>query len=407
MNHRAPPLSILYAGTLPPHPGGSAISASQLIRGMARTGHRIRAIAPVTPETKGEAEAFDAANPELHIRRYPLAQYYTRVFQPRGAEHHDAEGEAVQRLLRRLGGEERPDIVFAGREMYAWYVPDAVEDLNARLLLRVAGGTLFGLVSSQYPDEVARDLITHLRRFDLLVTPAAYMARQLNAMGVTRTRTILNAIDLDRFGLRPPDEALRGALKIAPSDRVVLSIGNLHARKRSLDIVAAVERALDAEPRLLCVMLGSGPLRDDIESRIRGAGVEGRFRLPGWVSYDDVPRYLSLAEALVHAAEGEGLARAWLEAQAAGVPMVASDLEAIREVASDGETALLFPIGDVEGMADRLVQLLKDAALRERLSRNARRRSARHGLPQAVSGYVEAMRDLVAGPRGSGPSRPA
>ena len=388
------PLSILYAGTLPPHPGGSAISASQLLIGIARAGHRVRAIGPITEATEEEGSAFDAAHPELAVSRYRITQYYTRVFQPRGAALHDAEGAAVRRHLVDLVAEERPDLIFAGREMYAWYVPDAVEGLDVPLLMRVAGGTLYGLVSRQYPVAAAQDLVDRLRRFDLLVTPAAYMARQLHDLDVRQTRTILNAIDLDMFAPRDPDDALRRDLRLDPSDRVALAIGNLHARKRSLDIVVAVQRALADDPRVLCVLIGMGPLQREIEAHIRRAGIADRFRLPGWVPYHDVPRYLSIAEAVLHAAEGEGLARAWLEAQAAGVPLIASDLEAVHEVAADRKTALLFPVGDSDAMARRLLELFGNPVLQGQLSLTARQTVQAHALPAAVAAYVAAMREL-------------
>jgi glycosyltransferase involved in cell wall biosynthesis len=391
----ARPLNILYAGTLPPHPGGSAISASQLLIGIARSGHRVRAIAPITAESTLEAAHFDGAHPELEVVRYQLEQYYTRVFQHRGAAPHASEGNAVRLHLERMAREERPDIVFAGREMYASYVPDAVAWLDVPLILRVAGGTLFGMVSNQYAADATRALITDLRRFHLLVTPAAYMARQLNDMGVPQTHVIMNAIDLEGFAPRPPDESLRRELHLAPADRVVLAIGNLHTRKRSMDIVAAVERVLAIEPGLMCVMAGAGPLGAEIERRIQAQGIADRFRLTGWISYDQVPRYLSIAEAVVHAAEGEGLARAWLESQAAGVPLVASDLEAVREIATNNETALLFPVGDVGACAEHVARLLRDAGLRQRLSRAARRRVAAHGLPDAVAAWVNTLRNLV------------
>lgn len=389
------PLNVLYAGTLPPHPGGSAISGSQLLIGMARAGHRVRALGPLTAATDAEARSFEERHPEPEVRRYPVPEYYTRVYQPAGATHHESEGIAVRRHLREMVASEPPDIIFAGREMYAWYVPEAVQGTGAPMILRVAGGTLFGLVSRQYPDAAGLELVSRLRQFDLLVTPAAYMARQLRDMDVPRVRTILNAVSLEEVAPRAPDAALRRSLGLADADRVILSIGNLQARKRSLDIAGAVERVLEREPRAVCVMIGQGPLRDDIVARARARGTADRFRLAGWVDYREVPRYLSIAEVVVHAAEGEGLARAWLEAQAAGVPLVSADIEAVREVATHGDTALLFPVGDIEAMAHRLLDVLGDPALRDRLVRAARLRVAAHDLPRAVSAWIETMRELV------------
>jgi len=388
-------LNILYAGTLPPHPGGSAISASQLLAGIARAGHRVRALGPVTAATEAEARSFEERHPELMVRRYTIPQYYTRVYEPAGATHHEAEGMAVRHHLAEMLVQERPDLVFAGREMYAWYVPEALRGVRIPMLLRVAGGTLFGLMSQQYPAASSRDLVERLRQFDLLVTPAVYMARQLQAMGVPQVRTIVNAVSVADIALGAPDPALRRALGLDDEDRVILSIGNLHARKRSLDIVRAVEQVLVREPRAVCVMIGLGQLKEEIIARTTANGTASRFRLPGWIDYRDVPRYLSIAELVVHAAEGEGLARAWLESQAAGVPLVVADIEAAREIATDGETALFFPVGDVDAMAERVLVLLGDGALRARLGRAARARVEAHDLPRAVDAWIGTIRELV------------
>ena len=63
-------LSILYAGTLPPHQGGSAVSCGLIMGGLAKAGHRVRAVAPVTEETIRAGDNFAAYNPAMRVTRY-------------------------------------------------------------------------------------------------------------------------------------------------------------------------------------------------------------------------------------------------------------------------------------------------------------------------------------------------
>ena len=70
-----PPLDILYIGTLPPHPGGSAISGSQLLVQFASLGHRIRAVSPITSTFAGGVDEFAARHPRIDVIRYPVPDF--------------------------------------------------------------------------------------------------------------------------------------------------------------------------------------------------------------------------------------------------------------------------------------------------------------------------------------------
>src|SRR5712692_10712384 len=68
----APRLNLLYVGTLPPHPGGSAIVASYLLPGFLRAGHRVRAPAPLPANTEGTGDEFAVAYPGITVMRFPM-----------------------------------------------------------------------------------------------------------------------------------------------------------------------------------------------------------------------------------------------------------------------------------------------------------------------------------------------
>ena len=92
---------------------------------------------------------------------------------------------------------------------------------------------------------------------------------------------------------------------------------------------------------------------------------------------------------------GEGLARVYLETQACGRVLVASDTGPAREVVDDGATGLLFPVGDVDALAERCLRAAQDSGLRARIGSAARERVRRHEIGAAVTRYEAALATVV------------
>jgi len=109
-----------------------------------------------------------------------------------------------------------------------------------------------------------------------------------------------------------------------------------------------------------------------------------------------MPEYMNLADLVLMPSEREGLARVYLEGQACGKTLIASDIPAAREVVIHGQTGLLFRMGDVEDLAEQTLLAAGDPLLREKISRPAREHVLRHhNLDTIVEQYLALMRDLV------------
>jgi len=117
-------LNILYVGTLPPHPGGSAISGAVLVEGFARAGHRIRALAPITTETLASRDRFADSHPEIPLTRFLVSHFETSPDVPPRAEDQQRQGAALRLELSGMLNADRPDVILMGRESFAWHVPD-------------------------------------------------------------------------------------------------------------------------------------------------------------------------------------------------------------------------------------------------------------------------------------------
>jgi glycosyltransferase involved in cell wall biosynthesis len=148
------------------------------------------------------------------------------------------------------------------------------------------------------------------------------------------------------WGVNPPDSVPDGA-------RVLVAIARLVPQK-GVDVAV---RALPLLPDdVVLVVLGEGPERERLERLARDLGVERRVFLPG--RQPDAAAWLRRAEALVHPARWEGFGLGVLEAMLASLPVVASDVSSLPELVVDGETGLLVPPDDPEGLASAVARVL-------------------------------------------------
>lgn len=174
-----------------------------------------------------------------------------------------------------------------------------------------------------------------------------------------------------------------------------MHVSNFKALKRAVDLVAVAKVALPQKPSLKFVLVGDGPYLDETVRACWEAGLSSHFRFPGWVGYDEMPKWINLADMVVMPAEDETQARVYLETQACGRALLASDIAAAREVVSDGETGVLFRMGDVGDLTKKVLRVAHDPQLRAMIGRNARRRVRAHDIDAAVATYTATFADLI------------
>ncbi len=189
---------------------------------------------------------------------------------------------------------------------------------------------------------------------------------------------IYAAADLDRFR-QPPlstDDA-KCALGINPRRLVFGSLTRLSDQKAPLDLVDAAAYVLREVPESHFVLVGDGPLRDQTVERIRRHGIEDRTTLPG--ARLDVPEVLCAFDVFALSSLWEGFPISYLEAMAMGKPAVGTDVGGSAEAVIDGETGFIVPPRQPRELAERILRLLRDPPLRERMGEAGRRAARRFG----------------------------
>jgi glycosyltransferase involved in cell wall biosynthesis len=150
--------------------------------------------------------------------------------------------------------------------------------------------------------------------------------------------------------------------------RVVLSVGRLDAEKNPLLLADVIARLRAADERWQLVVAGDGPLRGALEQRLAALGVADAAHLCGEVA--NGPELWSLyrsSTAFLHVSLTEGLPQVLFEAQAAGLPVVATAVGGVAEALHGGRTGLLVRPRDAVACAAALERLAADRELRERL----------------------------------------
>jgi len=185
-----------------------------------------------------------------------------------------------------------------------------------------------------------------------------------------------SGIDVESFRAAGVDrDAVRAGLGFGPGHLVVGGVACLKPQKAPLDFVRAAAEAHAREPRLRFFIAGDGELRAEVEAEIARCGLGGIVQLLGWRR--DVPQLLAAMDAFLLTSLHEGLPRAVLQAMAAGVPVVATDVDGTPEVVEPGVTGWLVPPARPAAAARAVLAAVSDAALRQRVVDEARRRLTR------------------------------
>ena len=234
---------------------------------------------------------------------------------------------------------------------------------------------------------LSRDLATYLKR----------------RVGVPEQRLshICNGVDLQRFqtstvGRKP----LAGSPFNAPGLFVVGTVGRMQAIKAQTFLVAGFVHGLRLRPdladRLRLVMVGEGPLRQECTDQLQAAGLAHLAWLPG--ERDDVPDVMRGLDCFVLPSRAEGISNTILEAMAAGLPVVATQVGGNPELVAAGKTGELVAFGDVAALAAQLVRLADQPERARRLGDAGQALAQRQFSLQAMVGQYESLYDRLLDP---------
>lgn len=197
---------------------------------------------------------------------------------------------------------------------------------------------------------------------------------------------------LVRRGSRARAEARR-LLGLSDAELVVGTVANFTPKKDQRSLLRAARVLVSTHPRLRVVLIGSGPLEQELRTQVRHEGLEAQVIFTG--ARGDVQQVLPAFDVFVLSSLHEGLPISLLEAMAAGLPSVATQVGGIPEALTDGREGLLVPPGDVDALAGALATLLDDAALRARMGAAAAQTAGGFSITRAVRATEELYEQVL------------
>lgn len=206
-----------------------------------------------------------------------------------------------------------------------------------------------------------------IEKSDALTAVSRYLQKEtLDAFGCTACRidVIPNFIDPKVYDRARYSDQVRAQFN--GGRKVLMHISNFRPVKRVRDVVKVFAKVNRALPSAL-VMVGDGPDRHDAEQEAREQGVDDHVHFLGKI--ESVAPLLSAADLFLLPTNSESFGLSALEALASGAPVIGTRAGGLPEVVRDGETGVLCGVGDVDGMADAAIALLKDERKWNEMSR--------------------------------------
>ncbi len=300
--------------------------------------------------------------------------------------------------LWRLFRRERPDIV---------HTHSSKAGILGRLAARLAGvpvifHTYHGFGFNDFQPRLIKTLYIWLERITGRVTNQTVIVSYANAKraedsGIVRNNDWIlcrDAISLEQF-MQPGPRRTKLREWNVPEDRVVAGmVACFKPQKSPLDFVEVAARVLKETDRVHFIMAGDGELRPAIEARIRDLGISSHITLLGWQK--DMPEVYRNLDVVVLTSLWEGLPCVFSEAMAAGLPIVATQVDGAREAIIDGDNGFLHGPHDVEGMAKSVLKLVENPALREAMGSRGKSRVSEFDIDTSVRALESAYQKWLA-----------
>lgn len=179
-------------------------------------------------------------------------------------------------------------------------------------------------------------------------------------------KVVYNGINNAEFSPRKNKEDAKIDLGLNSKEYVVGVIGRFEEQKGHIYLIEAMQKIISEIENVRLVFLGQGSLKKSLQKRISFLNLGSKVTFLKMRS--DVVNVLSALDIFILPSLWEGLGMAMLEAMAAGVPVIASDVDGIKEVIESDKTGILVPPADPGKIAEAVIELLKDEKRREYFS---------------------------------------
>lgn len=213
-----------------------------------------------------------------------------------------------------------------------------------------------------------------LKRTDILTVISNYLAERAKRLGYKgRIEVIPNGVDVKKF-TSPPLTA-RESTPLLDKERgmgevILITTSRLVEKNGVGDIIDALEYLPE---NVSFKILGIGPLEQKLKQEVRSKKLEGRVKFLGLIPPEKIPDYLHNADIFIRPSLSEGMGNSFIEAMAAGLPVIATPVGGIVDFLHDGETGLFCEVNNPRSIAGQVKKLIDNPELKNKLIETASR----------------------------------
>jgi phosphatidylinositol alpha 1,6-mannosyltransferase len=369
----------LFSEVYWPMVSGVGVTLLRLTRALEARGHQVRVYSATYALPKGQSDRPEVhRSPSIPLFLYPDVQWaFPRL--------RDVMEDAAR---------FRPDVVHVATE-FTIGVAGLKVARQLRLPLIASSHTDYDKYATRYNVEWALRVGWHYLRWfyghaHRVLCPSRIYQDHLHSRGVTHTGLWSRGVDPAWFHPRFRTEAYRKAVGAGPNDLLVTYIGRIAREKNLAQLLEAWEMLAPSRGSARLVLVGRGPLEDEIRRReIPGVHIAG-------LMHDrELSEAYASADIFAFPSATETFGNSLLEAMGSGLPSLTVAAGGVLEFARQGENALLVEPNSASAIAQGLHQLMEDPALRRQLSDGALQTARERGWDQVYDQLLEDYRDAI------------
>lgn len=287
-----------------------------------------------------------------------------------------------------------PDVIHSHHEHYVGLFVQLASKLSKQRVVNVrtvhSGGSFYARQDnlSDFIKLQIERLTFRLFDVDLVAVSESIYQNNLKYFGeIAKNNTLIyNGVDIKRFDRSQYKNTSRRQFGLEDEDIVYVYVARLNPGKNHEFLINIWPEVVDCLPRAMLVFAGDGPLKQELVNLIKYSQVEKNVLMLG--SIDNVPELLSVADIGVFPSLFEGMSISLLEKFAMKLPVVASDIEAFTNVATDNVDSFLIPLNDKGRFIETLTNLGGDENLRALIGSHAYNTALNYSIERTVSNYA-------------------
>lgn len=403
-----------------PMTNGVAVFAHNLAKGLAKQGHEVLVICPSFKGRQYKVKRDGVTTFYLRSIRFPF--YPDQINKvPDGKEFL---GLSLPRLAYRHGLWITVEPYPALKKVLNKFHPDVIHNQTAEMIAiaarRYAKKYNIPMVSTghAYPDNITSQLkilkpikrpldavlrtymASFLKHSEYATMPTEMaiddlVPKKRKSFKVT-VEPLSNGVDLSKFGPKKAPQRIYRKYHL-PTDRpIVIYVGRVDPEKSISNVVTAFSGVLERVPEALLVIVGDGTDRRRLVDLVEALGIQDSVRFLGRVMPPDVMEVYRTAQVFATASETETQGIVLIEAAATGLPLVAVDAGAVRELCQHKKNGILCHPGDIEEMTDALVKILQNEDVRQRYGEQSLEIAKKHDLNRTLRRFIEIYEEAIA-----------